>query len=844
MRHAENDTPQKELCKPTQDSSISDNSIVTNSPGISDASKSSFRMEMKESPADTNFNLVQNNVNFSRVKLEEPSLSIFSGSMNNMDSKKMLISETTKLQLAPNEGLALNNRKEIAIKERVQRACKLELATVTENAELSLGLKEPLIPSLAGQNIEQSFQKPDNVDPPSFSLSLGKGIPVANTTVDDDRARVPANRCNWDLNTTMDAWEGSISDATTAADQGALGFDGSSSGIGVAQDAQPSTVSSPGIFGINVDLGQPTTGVGEQRSYLPLLSLCANKQYKPDDSLHLRLCTPFRPSDFSVETSALLSNVASSSIQPSSNFLGALLPTGNPSSVSCTSVKLESHDASAKPCLAEARGDHTRFLDLRAVKREVVEKHSLATPKMAVNSPHKLVQQVPVKSEPVQENLETQRKAKESSCQSGGRVAQGEKICSSMHVKPLNSQKPCPSGLPTCSTELSMSGDALKVPESADCNTKEVSINTATPDESCNNFNQVASETVVPNVDHQSIESNVSDGVTETLGAKDLITESGNCGHIEMTGLKVSNDHTTDSHGNVEGSVSDEEKFNISEEESFSSGFESDGNHAQVAPGDGRGRQFRQDDEEYEDGEFREQLLHNSRAGPSIEKREEDDNLGGSDMDIGSPCDGIIMESGVSEEERKLEDYCETSDEHIKECVGAVINEKANQFVDKDGSVKLVHIKECDVSLTNDVAGTASDENSHISNTPRKLLDQVGGKDVQKGHEMELSAAGATTTGGQGSEATGVKAEGDNSKRTETLEKADSTLPRTDASLNVDDASKDANTGGNRSRIITLPRATNLSPCRTRSIQGRSFPSRSGRERFFDFDGENPRGNR
>lgn len=842
--HAENDTPQKELCKPTQDSSLSDASIVTNSPGISDASKSSFRMEMKGRPADTNFNLVQNNVNLSRVKLEEPSLSIFSGSTDNMDSKKMLTSDT-KLQLAPNEGLALNNGKEIAIKERVQRACKLELSTVTENAELSLGLKEPLIPSLAGQNIEQSFQKPDKVDPPSFSLSLGKGIPISNNNVDDDRARVPANRCNWDLNTTMDAWEGSTGDATTAADQGALGFDGSSNGIGGLQDARLSTISSAGIFGVGADLGQPTTGAGEQRSYLPMMSLCASKQYKSDDSLHLRLCTSFLPSNFSVETSGLLSKVASSSIQPSSNFLG-MLPTGNPNSVSCMTVKLESHDESAKPYLAEARGDPTRSLDLRAVKREVVEKQSLETLKKSVTSPQKLVQHVPVKSEPVQVNQETQRKAKETSYQSDGRVAQGEKNCSSMHVKPLNSQNPCPSALPTCSTELSMSGDPSKLPEYADCTTKEVGINSATPDGSCNNFDQVASETVVPYVDHQIIGSNVSDGITETLGAKDLITkESGNCGHTEMPGLNVTNDHTTDSHGNVEGSVSDEEKFNISEEDSFSSDFESDGNHAQVAPGDGRGRQFREDDEEYEDGEFREQLLHGSSEGPIVEKREaEDDNLGGSDMDIGSPCDGIIMEPGVNEEERKLEDRFETSDEHIKECVGAVINEKANQGIDKDGSVKLVHVKECDVSLTVDVAGTGYDEKSHINNTPRKLLDQVGGKDTQKGHEMELSSAGATTTGSQDSVTAGVQDAGDNSKGTETLEKVDSTLPKTDASLNVDAASKDANTGGNRSRIITLPRATNVSPCRTRSIQGRSFPSRSGRERFFDFDGENPRGNR
>lgn len=801
-------------------------------------------MEIKESPVDTNLNLVQHSVNFSRVKLEEPNLSIFSGSMDNVNGKKMLVSDNIKLQLAPTEGLTLNNGKEMAIKEKFPRACKLELSTVTENAELSLGLKEPLIPSLTGQNIEQRLQKQDKVDTPSVSLSLGKGVTVASNNVSDDRAQVPANRSNWDLNTTMDAWEGSIGDASTAADQGALGFDGPSNGIGGFQDPQATTVSSAGMVGVRADLGQPTTREGEQRSSLRMSSLCDSKLYKPDDSLHLRLSTSFLPPNLSVETSSLLSNVASSSNHPSSSSLGVLLPAaGNPSSVSCRTVKLESHDECAQPCLAEARGDPTRSLDLRAIKHEVVEKRNLETLKLSVTSPHKVVQQIPVKSEPVQGNQETQRKARETSYQSDGTVAQGENNCSSMQVKPLQSHKACPAGLPTCSTELSTSGDPLKLPEHADCTTKEVSPNSATPVERCNNYDHVASETVVPHVDHQSIGSNVSDGFTETRGAKgSFAKESENGGHTAMTGLEVTNDHTTNSHTNVEGSVSDEEKFNISEADSFSSDFESDGNHAQVAPGDGRGRQFREDDEDYEDGEFREQLLLNSGGGSIVEKREaEDDNLGGSDMDIGSPCDGIIMEPGVNEEERKLEDRCETSDEHIKECVGAVMNERANHGTNNDGSVKLVHVNECDVSLAVDVARVASDEKSHLNNTLRKLLDQEGGKDVLKGHEMELSSAGATTAS-LGSLATGVQAAGDNSKGIETLEITDSTLPKTDASLNVDAASKDANSGGNRSRIITLPRATNVSPCRTRSFQGRSFPSQ--RERFFDFDGDNPRGNR
>lgn len=832
--HAENDSLHKEQSNPSQESSLSDASVITNSPGLSDANKSSFPEWRKEGHADSNVY----SVNLSTVKLEEPSFTSCLGSMDNMDNKKKLlltekstglkILENTELHLAASETIPVNDGNGKPNEQKAERDCKLELSTVSGNAELSLGLKEPHIPDLAGQNSERTI--PEKVDP-SFYLSLGKAKAITKCRSDDlnlynDRDCLHANRSNWDLNTTMDAWEGSIGDTTTG--QGvAAGFDGSNAmSCTGTHDVKPS-ISSSVFFGSSVDLGKQILGGGEKRSNFLLSSLSSSQQYKNEDSLGLQLSTPcFLPSNCSGEHSG-------SSAKVVSNLHGVLVPTGNMSSIGGMTVKSEPYDENAKH---EARGNPTRSLDFRTSKHEVAERCSLETLKLSNTSPQKLVEPKSVKSELVQDNLETQRTTKETSHQSDGKVVQCENNCSSMMEMAVKPQKPSPSGLPTCSTELSMSGDMSNQPEYSGC-TKEVHINNVAPHERCNNVEQVALETVFASMENQSKGSTIFDGMIETSGAKDL-----NVKDPETCRLKLMNEFPPDSRGNGEGSLSDEGKFNILTdmlEDSYSSDCESDGNHDVVTMEDANDRQFREEDDEYEDGEVREQQLHTASEGPVVEKKEaENVNFGDCDIknvDSGSLGEGIITESGVDENERKLEEHPETSDDHIKECVDAVVNEKAEQGVDKDGSLQ--------EPLTVEVAGAESDEKRSIKATQRKLLDRSGGKDVETGHETEISSAGATNVI-QGTVTTVVQPADGNT--TDTLEKPDSTMPKTDPFLNGNDGAKDVNTGGNRSRIINLPRATNVSPSKTSYIPGRSLPSQSGRDRYVDFEGGkvHPRGNR
>ncbi|PSS34567.1 Serine-rich adhesin for platelets like [Actinidia chinensis var. chinensis] len=835
---AENDSIQKECSNTSQGSSLSDASVPTNSPGLSDVNKNSFAKERKEGSTDTNVDSVQSNANLSWVKIEEPNLSMLSTSMDIVDNKEkrllteksacQKISETTELHLALNKELAPNDGEGILFKQNVEKDCKVEPSTVSGNTELSLGLKDPWIPALTGQNRKQSYQLPDKVHPSAFCLSLGKGKPITSkndeNNSNDDTDCLHANRSNWDLNTTMDAWdEGSV--GGVVAGQGAVGFE-ASIGIGSAPDVKPSTISSAGIIGVSGDLGKQTVGGCEQLSNFPISSLCSSEQYKSEDSLHLGLSTPL-PSNFSGEKPGTCAKVVSSRTVPDLKFLSVLAPTGNTSSVGCRNVKLEPCIENAKHDLSEVRGDPTKLLDSRPVKLEVVERCSLETLKLSNTSPQKLIEHRPIKSESIQNNQETPR-TKDTSYQSDGKVVECDNNLSSVVAMYSNPKKPYSSELPTCSTELSMSVETSNKPKHSDY-TMEVNINNEVPHEKCTKVYQVASETVVTPMDYQITGSKLSsDETIGTSGAKDLCVDDS-----EIRGLAVMKDLALDSRGNGEGSVSDEEKFNIStdmlEEDSFSSDYESDGNRSVVTP---RDEQFREDDDDYEDGEVREQPLFAGSDGAVAEKSEaENVNLVDcviKNVDLCYPGSSIITKSGFNEKEKKLEGLGQ-SDDHIKECIDAVLKEKTDQGVVKDGSL---------LESTVEVAAVECDDKGPINTN---LLDRSGGKDIQDGHETELSSAGATTSS-QGRLTAVAEAADNNAKGIDALENTDSTLAKTEPSLNGNAAAKDANSG-QRSRIINLPRATNMSP-ETRSIPGRSFPSRSGR--YFGFDGEklHPRGNR
>ncbi|XAR72071.1 hypothetical protein NMG60_11018571 [Bertholletia excelsa] len=858
---AENDLPQKEHSNRSQESSLSDVSVATNSSGLSGVNNNSFPVEREEGPAGTIVNAVGNNAAFTRIKLEEPVFATCSGSVDSMDSKvKFLmpersvcqkVSENTKLYLAPNEALAPINVMGIANKQQFEADLKPELSTDSVKADLSLRLKEPAIVPLAAQNSKHSSQIQEKLDP-SFSLTVGRGEPSKKRNSnefksDDHTACLSTDRSNWDLNTTMDAWEGSVGLGDAAASLRAV-FDGLHVS-GDTVDLKPS-MSSDRMLRVAADTDKQIGCMAEQNTDFPLSSLCSEQQ-KSEDSLYLRLSMSSHLEQSSGSSSgklvsssqipssnrpAVLTSLVSRSQIPSSNVPAVLVSFESMDSVASRNIKKESFSENAKQDLAESRGNPIGSLDPGTEKGEMAERCNLDALKLSTTSPPKLVEHRPIKPEPAEDNQEMQRKI-ETSHQADGKVVQCERNFSSVTTVPLNSQKPCTVSSPKFSTELSTDVNTSNLAESSN-NTIEVPINNVSPIEQCDAIDRVNSEMVVSSVNHENVGLNASDRMIETSAAKNSNVENS-----ETSGIKSMAEIPPDSRGNGEGSVSSDEKLNILtdelEEVSYSSDYESDDNHAAVNPGDTDVRHLREDDE-YEDGELREPLLQTASEGPILEVRETE-NVNNSECDIkhvdsGAPGDCIFTESGAVEKTNEHEDHGQASDDQIKECVDAVLNERADQAVGEDDSLQ--------ESLTVKMSGTVSNDKKPVKTPRRKLINLSGGKNVQKTTETSLSCVGATDSS-QGPVTVGPAAD-KNIKETGNPEESDSTLPRTDPSVNCDDPIKDANSGAKRGVIINLPRATNVSPIKTRSTPGRPLASRSERERYNDFEGEkfHPRGHR
>nr|KYP47063.1 hypothetical protein KK1_031293 [Cajanus cajan] len=90
-----------------------------------------------------------------------------------------------------------------------------------DSTSLSLSLKEHLFPDVASMDIVESRQKKEKAESVSLELSLSKEdccTQSLNTDAksDSDTTHVhSSNRANWDLNTTMDAWEESGTEAAS-----------------------------------------------------------------------------------------------------------------------------------------------------------------------------------------------------------------------------------------------------------------------------------------------------------------------------------------------------------------------------------------------------------------------------------------------------------------------------------------------------------------------------------------------------------------------------------------------------------------------------------------------------
>ncbi|KAK4433277.1 hypothetical protein Salat_1090000 [Sesamum alatum] len=830
--------------KNTQDSNIRDEGLSssehTASPGNSDASKTPASIVNKEEVTPTNIELGQANVETFASKPQEAKPSASLGPVGDSRNKTdILLNEKSAVPEVPESCMdsQKTNVKQETAGDQIEGARmsskqettgeKIEGAGMSlTNVELSLGPKD-LLDVLKNQNSRAICHKSEKSDPSLLSLALtGQKLVLHDkndSTFDSVSGRVSTNRSNWDLNTTMDAWEGSThSDASVQRLVDIGGF----SKINNCHDSS-SSLTTAGIVGLSLNKGKyvlydhrsNSSSASIQPSQQCKTSDHLDQQAKTDDSLGLGLALSYRNLDTSREHSALSDKVASISVSPKVNLQQVQLSAMNVN----RPVKSEPVDENSKrDCsIGSCSSSNMGLARFTSIKRELVCNRSLETVFSSSIGSEKLVDHRSIKSEAVQVGKQDSCKSEDAILpKSVARVMQQQESCASSSATsvPLMPQNSCPSRLPTCS-ELTTSGNLSNLSEHS-FHSKELHDNNDIADE---HMPAVVSRPV--SLDDKQL--------------RPCKVGNPNVEESEKCILDPVNEQNLEVDEYSEVTANDEEKINISaemhEKDSIGSDCESQGNHAADASTD-IGENICEEDEEYEDGEVREPLQHSAEEDPIVEgKKTENLELAGCDSSNTQPFvlsgDQNLPVCDLEGKEAVRENFDETHSDSIKDC-GSISYEPNSE----DNSLQKLSDKVLEVGV---------DEKRSVSVTPEKPLDISGRKDVLEGPGKEVSGCGPTT----GSHGTDIEL-GDEATDKVVKEicsgESDSTLSKVEASSNDHDAAKDSNNAGNKSRIINLSRASVVAnPCKSRSISNRLLTSRSGKERYSDLDEEiQPRGNR
>ncbi|KAK6790963.1 hypothetical protein RDI58_010044 [Solanum bulbocastanum] len=233
---------------------------------------------------------------------------------------------------------------------------------------------------------------------------------------------------------------------------------------------------------------------------------------------------------------------------------------------------------------------------------------------------------------------------------------------------------------------------------------------------------------------------------------------------------------TQDTHNLVasgEGLANDGEKISISactEEECYGSDYESDGHQAFAGHVDTESVGCVREDEEYEDGEVREPMMQSIVEDPIAEGMDSGKNKNDhKDINLGGP------------------------------------------LLDKDET-------------------TRDDEQRPVRAIHQGSFDQSGIADVQEGCEKDVLCV-RPSAGSRGAVRNVCEANNEYIGRSDMSATALSSLQNAETPVNTT-CSKDLSNFGSKSRIISLPRASDVtSSSDFRPVMGRSLSSRSGRER-------------
>ncbi|XP_039038226.1 uncharacterized protein LOC120175737 isoform X1 [Hibiscus syriacus] len=374
-------------------------SVLASVLSYSEASAKSVLEKEKSASDDTNGSMVQCNTNLLSVKVEEQSFTVQPGSLVDINRKGKLMatgaskntprtSAKPELDLVGNDSLTFNIGKDTNSQKNVDGTIGSQLPEVPGNPGLSLGLGEYLSATASGNN-EQGFRNQEKEESVSLNLSLSKVDCIAELRTTEVHpntkgANMLANRTNWDLNTTMDSWEGPGGD------------NGTSKMTNHMDDMKP-VICSAGMAAASMPAQQQMREEIERRAKIEMLPVPSSQQYRSEDSLCLGLTTPhlhLRPDEILSGSSAKVANI-SSPRKP--------VPACKSNMVNYKPVKSEPHDESTRGASAGI-SKPTVLSNITQVKSEKNEKLSSETLKSSTLSTLNSVDSVSVKPEPVCES--------------------------------------------------------------------------------------------------------------------------------------------------------------------------------------------------------------------------------------------------------------------------------------------------------------------------------------------------------------------------------------------------------------------------------------------------------
>lgn len=790
---------EKDLCSELSDSknkqeysipsegSPMDGGISTASLGNSDMSKT-LPLVIKREVTTTSKELGQVSVGILASKPLEAKPQVSLGLMGKIrQGINVLSNEIPSVKGVPESfrGPITKNVKQEVISEKVEGACRDPTSLM--NVELSLGQKDPPTPALKCQNSEASELKPQKVDRSLLGLGpTNEKLVLRDSnvrTIDNASSQVSINRTNWDLNTTMDAWECSLnSDACTP---GVVGIGGFSKAYSCS-----SVVSSFTTAGMNsLCLGKGNHISNDGRSS----SSNSTVQCKTHVSLGLGLSVPGKEPAAIRKFSSLVVKSASTCGNPNLNL---------------------------KPLLQSSVNMN------QAVKSEPVDEnlnhdHSIGS---CNSSNMGLSKSVSIKKEPVNSNsVEIDLPSFVDRAALSGSI-KPEMFEGNQEVRKLDSTIRTPSVVMVMQHPESSISSVLPVSLMPQCSsTSGLSIpSEATTSGNLSNQSQNSFPVKAFNGCSDSPNKQIACVVSKHVSQDDkrYILKNSNLHDLDKSKLARVDEHASEScqSDDIAGDFDKRKKTNVSTkrfEDSSGSDCKSIENHAigktLQATGD---KVCNNEDEGCNEGESQEHLQHLTVKNLIVERKKA----------VNLQRAGFVSRNlppSVSPGDQNINDY----------------------DFEEELTAKKMHDKS--VSDAINICASVSCEPQREDNSSQKVSGQVleatvgvkrsmfGVEDLAKNVCCNGPTSGSTGADNEHGDDAGNKFSTEICLRENKM-----TWSKTEASLNCNDAAKDCNSAANKSRIINLSLTSVMTPPgKTRSIPNKLLTSRFGKQRYSSHGG-------